>query len=414
MHATIVDRTGLVMGCTKPDRPMFNWDLSDGLRIGNPGGDLHSLQIEWEGDPCMADREYMLLESGDGYVLEGRDTFGGRYCIMPRVIHVIRLSLSEAVDASMVGFAWNVALPPTPTPSPMAPGTQTLACGSDADGSAIEFIDHSGLVASCTTRQPADSLVLPPDGPAIVTNFADQEHLVVTWPKGSACSMGPADLEFWGPLTHADPNQDQYLPNYVLRVDRRDISSCSGSAKAQSVELVLSGPVFASDVEGFVSEISELGGGNFTVLKTATSVGSFDLAFGGGNVDWVAGEPIDISALLTYEGPDDKVSLAGMVYPEFGFEQLDGTLEVRPDGIIHSCPHTLPVLKRNVGQYSDFRVSEGIGNEQYTQYFDQYGYDDQFRLPAGTYRLYAIVSAQINGCGGEPLNLSASVVIHVR
>jgi hypothetical protein len=294
----------------------------------------------------------------------------------------------------------------------MVPGTRTLACGSDADGAEINFIDHSGLIVSCTTRE-ADPL--GDGGSFTAVNSGDQEHLLLTWPMGDACAIGPADIEFWGPLTHAEEYMNQFLPNYVLRVARLDTVSCTGTARTQSVELVLSSPVFANDVEGFVSDLSSNGNSNFTNVTASTDSGTFELMLGGGSWDWVAGEPIDVSAYLLYQGPNDKVTLSGLVIPTLGFEQLDGTLEVPPPPTILMCPAIDHVLRRGVAAKTDFRVFESAGNEQYSAYFDQYAYDEHFRLPAGTYRLYAGVQFSVgSSCQGESVQLRTSIVIHVR
>ncbi|HUP82772.1 MAG TPA: hypothetical protein VM284_01115 [Candidatus Limnocylindria bacterium] len=107
MNATIVDQTGLVLGCTHPDKPMGEWNSEQEFRIGNPGDDQTLLQIEWSGNPCDAAREYTLRESGSGYVLEGRSTYDREYCIMPLVAHVIQLQLARPIDVATVTFHWN-------------------------------------------------------------------------------------------------------------------------------------------------------------------------------------------------------------------------------------------------------------------------------------------------------------------
>ena len=80
------------------------------------------------------------------------------------------------------------------------------------------------------------------------------------------------------------------------------------------------------------------------------------------------------------------------------------------------CPADHPVVfEKNVAQDTDFRLLQGAGTEQYSAYFQQYGYDGQLRLPAGTYRLYAFVDFFIgDNCQGEHVSITASLVIHVR
>lgn len=409
-HATVVDQTGLVTECTAPAESLVDWSEDHPMQIGNPEGDTTALQIVWGGTPCDAAREYVLRREGDSYVLRGRSLASGP-CILPLVIHTIQLTLSAPIDVSMVALRWNDSPPPTPTPSPMEPGTQTYNCGSDADGSEIAFIDHSGLIAACTTRTSDQ-----PAGSPIAANSGDLEHMIVTWPiKPGACAMGRAELEFWGPRKPSGDYLDDVVRDFVLRVARHSPTSCDGSARAQSVELLLNAPVSADDVEAFVSDLGG-GGGNFTTVRAETGSGSFELSLGGGNWDWAAGEPIAITAGLLFEGAQESVTLSGMFKPRFGFEQLDGDLEVPPFPIILLCPPTDHTLRSGVDDFTDFRVSQGAGNEQYGEYFNEFGYDDRFRLPSGTYRLYASVFFNVGSdCHGESsVQLQTSVVIRVR
>lgn len=120
LHATIVDNTGLVVRCEKPDAPMVDWIDDHPPQIGNPGGDLGLLQIEWVGNPCQAAFDYTFSRSGNAFDIEGRSTYTGEFCILPRVIHMVRLTLSGPVEASNVIFDLlpSRILLPSPTPSP--------------------------------------------------------------------------------------------------------------------------------------------------------------------------------------------------------------------------------------------------------------------------------------------------------
>ncbi|MEA2675896.1 MAG: hypothetical protein QOJ81_37 [Chloroflexota bacterium] len=106
LHPTIVDYTGLVVGCEVPQKSTFASHDSDVFRFGNPGNRMTELQIEWGSDPCGAAIEITLRESGNGIAVEGRSTYEGDYCILPLVLHMIRLELGAPIDASAVTFHW--------------------------------------------------------------------------------------------------------------------------------------------------------------------------------------------------------------------------------------------------------------------------------------------------------------------
>lgn len=179
LHPTVVDMTGLVLGCDLPDKPMSDWTGTDVPRIGNPGGDTGLLQIEWTGDPCGAAMEFTLSRSGNAFGLEARSTYTGEFCIQPLVIHTIRLTLNGPIDASSVIFDWNSQAPDA-TPTPSQPiGTRTFACdGSEALGDpGITLIDHSGRIGGCSIAQAT----FIPDKPIEVTTTRLPLQLAATW-----------------------------------------------------------------------------------------------------------------------------------------------------------------------------------------------------------------------------------------
>jgi hypothetical protein len=313
-------------------------------------------------------------------------------------------------------IGWSSVVEPAPTPT-------ELACGFDGM-SPITFIDHSGLIDSCNivlSTLPSDPAELQPeptesptsDGVTVTRAIVgDERHLIVTWPS-HLCSYNPVDLEFWGPLEHP------LRPHYVLQVGRLpSTGGCSergGHPFAHGIDLVLNGDVSADDVEAFVTDLDSAGSSQSTVSAQAAS-GRFVLLFGGRIGNWAAGEPIHISASVLYMEGRDKVTMVGQVVPAFGLEQLDGSLEIPPPPTILMCPADHPVVfERNVAQDTEYHLLQGAGSEQYSAYFNEYGYDDQFRLPAGTYRLYALLDFFVgDNCQGEQVTLQASTVITVR
>jgi hypothetical protein len=103
----VIDKTGIVLGCDRPDRSMFDWTDDHPPQIGNPGGDTRLLQVEWAGDPCGAAREFTLSRTGTAFALESRSTYTGEYCVQSRVIHTILLSVNAPIDSSNVIFDWS-------------------------------------------------------------------------------------------------------------------------------------------------------------------------------------------------------------------------------------------------------------------------------------------------------------------
>jgi hypothetical protein len=73
-------------------------------------------------------------------------------------------------------------------------------------------------------------------------------------------------------------------------------------------------------------------------------------------------------------------------------------------------------LVRGEGIQVDYVTELPIpADEPFASYYEQFMYDGQFRLPAGTYRVYANSTFSVgSGCGSLPLPLSASIVIHAH
>ena len=105
------------------------------------------------------------------------------------------------------------------------------------------------------------------------------------------------------------------------------------------------------------------------------------------------GEPIDLEAVLTYHAADGAtIEVVGPSLPGpigFGFEQLDGTLEMDPVSTADCKPYQL-------------RAGDPLLQPHHLS-----------QLPPGTYRIYAVATGS-SDCGGDGIALEASIVIAVR
>jgi hypothetical protein len=125
---------------------------------------------------------------------------------------------------------------------------------------------------------------------------------------------------------------------------------------------------------------------------------------------WTAGEPIDFSGTLTYVGREPTMSVIGSGLVFWGAEQLDGP--------IHAEPYWRPIGRQYDFQAGDVETytftksgsydADGPDAEFWSAWLD----DPELRLPAGTWRIYALARYVLPGASGET-ELVASVEIEI-
>ena len=128
-----------------------------------------------------------------------------------------------------------------------------------------------------------------------------------------------------------------------------------------------------------------------------------------------ANEPINITASLTYAGLD-SVTLSGWWRPDFGFVSLTGGPSLHPYGHILLCPDAEAQLSPGGGIVGQLEHPHPPApGDPNNAYFDEYAYDGQFRLPAGTFLIFTGVGFNVGGnCSGDHVALRTGIVIHVN
>jgi hypothetical protein len=408
----VVDETGLVRSCAATRSPSSS---GSPFAVTNVDGDESRLVITWA-EACSPIYRLTLRRSAQGFELEASWVDLRSVCDGMIIETNIELDLAAPIPADTVAIRY-LARPiessPSPTPSASPAADRTIDCSS-AGTSPITFIDHGGAIASCAVQSGA---AWTDDVTATSTIVGEERHLIVSWPHSLCGRTIPAELELWGPLGNSDlPNSS---PHYVLQVSRLpgQFGPCSGwgDLQDQSVDLVLNADISADDIKAFL--VNSAGPDEIrTIISASAAAGRFVLQMSSKPEGWAAGEPIQISTSLQYIEGWDKVTVVGQAVPQFGIEQLDGSLEIPPPPTILMCPADHPhVFQKNVEQKTDFRLLSGAGREQWSEYFRLYGYDDHFRLPAGTYRLYAFVDFFVgDNCQGDHVTVEGSVVIRVH
>lgn len=396
--AIVIDTAALVGSCVTVEAT--GEGVADGPVVRNPDGVLTELQIEWPGTPCDAAIAFTLVPGATGISIEmaprpDGKTLGAEYegtliCILPYVIHAIRLELNGQVDARNVWIS-RTAVPTT--------SIHTVSC----DGSDIDVKDSTGIVVSCRGAAVDED---PAGGNPLITNpDADTKRLRVVWQAQDPAACGPhppaTALEFRRttfPSGFVVAGSDDYVPG----------TGCFTVVRSFGLDLVLSESVSSSDVV-FATSGS---GANSTAV---TEAGIFDLTIAGDKLEYRAGEPIEIEAFLKYQGPQPSVELSGVtsLVNGFGIKQLDGPLAMGP-GWDEPCvrhqlrtggPLRVPYIKS--ASWSD--------DDPNADFYREWASDPVLTLPAGTWLVTAYTEFVIGpDCAGPLVSLEASLLIVVR
>jgi hypothetical protein len=140
----------------------------------------------------------------------------------------------------------------------------------------------------------------------------------------------------------------------------------------------------------------------------------FTLELHAGKARYRPDEPIDVTASLTYSGPDDTVEIghdgAGPI--AFGIrERVFGEIEVQPISDL-MCRRT--ALERSVPFVKPFAKSGGFsGDHPEASRFRDWLLDPVLRLPEGAYHVYARVQTGCGAAGSPNASLEAQIVIVV-
>lgn len=303
-------------------------------------------------------------------------------------------------SSSPDGISQNTPNATSPTPA-LTPTSSTVDCpyGTlEAERPPeVAITDYVGLVVSCLAFAPGLDRPIEDPGPgATVANpDADTSRLDIFWTVSALCSSAPAELELM-----------RVHDGYLLVVDKLDVGerrlACRPAFGTQGVSLELSAPVSAERVESLLLSA----GRGSSLVETAG--GYFYLTIGAAARDSLAGDVISVDAELRYSDAPDTIQVvgSGSGLIGFGLEQLDGDNETSPIWTADCRPYDL-----SVGDplRMPFQKSGGVSD---TGFFNRaYFEDPDLRLPPGIWRIYATVGFAIGECGGERIELTASLIV---
>jgi hypothetical protein len=290
---------------------------------------------------------------------------------------------------------------PTPTPNQQG-GTIACAAAHGLDDPRFSLIDHSGLIVGCTMREALSV----PDGRIGLEQTGVANRLAVSWASAAGCAYEAERLEFWGP-------NDQLVPDeFLMRLTFVDVEPLCDVFQMRRVEIDFTGPFQNTDVRAFA--IDESTSSN-TISSFGSDGGGFQLRLEAPAEGLLANSPLDVTSSLTYVY-EDPVTLSGWWRPDFGFTSLTGGPSLYPYGNILMCPDSELEMS-----YDDSVMGRLQGPEELTPddpnypYRNEYAYDGQFRLPAGTYLIQTGVNFNIGpNCTGDRVDLQTSIVITVE
>ncbi|MEX2546558.1 MAG: hypothetical protein WD830_02065 [Chloroflexota bacterium] len=393
-HVTFGDQAGVVESCAAVaatgESPVFN-----------PGGDMRTLQIEWQGRPCEAEGIFTLARAGTDFTL--LETFYERSCRTSLVRHAILLTLSEDVDAgSVITSQAQIPLPPLTPPS-----DGRLECpygAAYARPTEVTVLDHTGLVGAC--QASVGSGETTPE-PTVNRSYHSSygEGISVTWEVSSVCTHMPAHIEVF-----AMPTEDAGT-RYTIHVDLLDApvgeqQGCLDVVGTQSVHLYPTDKIAPGAVDVILTRASA------GVDSEDTEVGTFTLRLIEGAIEYAANEPIDIRAELTYDGPTETTELWGAgLMDGFRVRQLDGPFSLSDIHPMWCVPLSLTSGAPLVVDFRKGQLVDGDGPIADRSVLE----DPELGLPPGTWRI--TVSSTFStgsGCSRDNVLLDSSVVIVVR
>jgi hypothetical protein len=127
-----------------------------------------------------------------------------------------------------------------------------------------------------------------------------------------------------------------------------------------------------------------------------------------------SGQPIHITAWLTYAGPKGQERLmgSGSGIVLFSWEQQDGRLRQEAVATADCVPYTIARGQARAVPFA--KTGAFSGDDPDVAFWQQYFADPVFRLPVGRYRIHAVTGFFVGDCGAGPEHrLDASVEITV-
>jgi hypothetical protein len=414
LSVTVEDETGLVTGCTAIrgvpegiDVEAMGFDKS--VFVRNSPGDTSRLAIMLGGlSLCDRNAAIGLRQSADRYQLNVDLLDSYSICRLVPVSQSAILELREPLSADLIDAILTGPSAGSPSPSP-APAT-ALSCpyvvaspDPSSEGRPIDvtLTDNTGLVASCAAGfapSPGRSVV------AVRNLEGNLSRLEVSWTVTSMCDYMPAELQLW-----------QTESGHLVSVNQPDTGdrplACLPAVGGQAVVLTLREPLPADQVETMLMS-DGVGQAAFEMEPWGESI---TLTLQADDIEYAADEPIDIEAVLSYEGrPSETIRLVGSTsgLVAFGARQFDGELAMGP-GWDDACrlydvasgePTVLPYVK-SAGWSAD---------DPNAAFYASWAQDPELKLPPGVWQIKGVGQFALEECGGTQVSLEASIIIRVR
>jgi hypothetical protein len=139
--------------------------------------------------------------------------------------------------------------------------------------------------------------------------------------------------------------------------------------------------------------------------------GDFTLEITSPRDSWAAGEPIEVTATLTYERPGSTTIIGPGAGPiAFGVRQLDGTREM-------GALMTADAVEHVVGPepyVAEYRKSGGWDpGDENEEFYKEFFEDPEFRLPPGRWEVTARAWFRTTEGGRRQLEMIAGLVLTV-
>jgi hypothetical protein len=143
--------------------------------------------------------------------------------------------------------------------------------------------------------------------------------------------------------------------------------------------------------------------------------GPFTLEFEASAASYAENEPVHAVAIFSYEADDAVAELSGTGSGAilFNIEQLDGDVDQSAFQHDNCKPYELPADQPIEQPFSKSGVYDP--DSPRATFWRDFFTDPELRLPAGHYRLTAVVPLSAGaGCSEPPLDLSTSIEIEVK
>lgn len=401
IDVSILDQAGLVLDCSVASvLPLGVW--SDEFRtmvvVRNLGDDQGVMQAVFPATAC--DSVAVLTydtRSLDVFLPDQYDDCGPM-----SGYHTVTIQLSQPVPAHRFGARLRSASWSTEA-APALPGLpRAVRCHYDELPEMVPSVgvhDSVGIVAECSAFVEWDAA---PEPREVVIRSVESNASAIELVWRADCF----DRDLPAVVQLAEGAARQPVSIHMER-GRED---CVGGPVGQGLRIGFDRPVSADELDVWMA-----GAGFSSSVAHVEGLGEFVLTISADHIEYVADEPIDVEATLTYHGATgESVDAWGNGLLWFRVERVDGSLEMESIGmdicqrlepLEAGVPRTMPFWK---GGYALPEPGDPNGD-----FLRRYWEDPELRLPAGVWQITATSSFGVSDCEAD-VRLEASFLITVR